>query len=260
MVVDFSEPGPVVFISVIIALTIALAGVLVAAWLASDPDAHTEGKRKVVSRLAFGLIGLTVILGFAIAYWPSGESAVAGAKPPTETAVASTTPTETATPAPAQIVSSTPTQTPTPTQSDAPATPSDAPSLASPSAPVRFELVVDTPTVAAAGGGRVGTNRFQLDDWGDEGPLVQVSPAWTAFSSDGSKYTEQDCDLVVKVDGPEKFGPWYSAKCTKSSFWNGFGDANDSGTSEISLPGQYTLTLTDEKSGISTSLDFEVVE
>lgn len=260
MVLDFGEPGWIVFLSFLIALLIAIVSALISAWLASDPAANTKGKRKAILYSSISLMCLIVILGLAAAFWSSGESVVAGAKPPAETVVASTTPTETATSAPAQIVSSTPTQTPSPTQTDAPATPSDAPSLASPSAPVRFELVVDTPTVTAAGGGRVGTHRFQLDDWGDEGPLVQVSPAWTAYSSDGSEYIEQDCDLVVKVDGPENFGPWYSAKCTKSSFWNGFGDANDSGTSEISLPGQYTLTLTDEKSGISTSLDFEVVQ
>lgn len=236
-----------IFLQLIISVLLIFLAGLFAVWLGIRHKKGGEDTEKALGVSMWAMLALVVVLAVVAAAWPAGtavktagDTSLTG---PTTSPPTSTPPTE---PPPTEPP---PTEPPT---TDPPPTP--------PSAPERFEVIVDTPTLMKAGGNRVGTNRFQLEDYANDGLLVQVAPAWTAYDADGTEFRDDSCSIVVKVEGPESFGPWYSKRCTKSDIWNGNGDPADGGTSEISLPGIYTVTLEDENTGVSTSLDFEVIE
>ena len=256
MVPEFNAGGLPSFLMLLTNLAIAVAAGLITAYIVRENQENSSGGREKLLRFTVATTAGAIILAAASVFlWPSVTADTADGAKVTQTEDPTTPPTEDPTTPPTEGPTTPTTEDPT-----TPPPPPPDPPLTPQAVPERIELVIDTPSVAAAGGSRVGTTRFQLDDWGDEGPLVQVAPAWTSYLPDGTEHREKSCDIVITVEGPESFGPWYSSWCSYNG-WNGFGDAAEDGAaSEISLPGSYTITLTDEKSGLSTEVEFEVIE
>lgn len=139
---------------------------------------------------------------------------------------------------------------PTPTTRTQPTTPTPSVDSAPRSIEVRFGE-----SSAFKVGARVGTNLWQLQDWGGI-PTAYVGYAWEARSADGVAIEGDHCQMLITFDGPGEPAAQRSADCahgiymplnSNAMFW------------EINQPGEYRVTVTDQISGITGSASFEVV-
>jgi uncharacterized protein YfaS (alpha-2-macroglobulin family) len=72
--------------------------------------------------------------------------------------------------------------------------------------------------------------------------------------ADGTKNNGDDCQIIVRVSGADTFPAYRTAECSKSS-----GSMSADNAEEITVPGNYTVTITDETTGATGTADFRVL-
>lgn len=143
--------------------------------------------------------------------------------------------------------------------------PSLAPTVASPgSAQLPAKVVVPPPALASftvdtelgfpGAGSRVGTDLFQLASNGVSG--VQVAYRWYAVMSDGSDNDTDSCQILAVVTGPQQVDSMRSSSCTEVTT-NGFTGSKN--VFYLKSSGTYSITVTDQTTGISAKHSFTVV-
>lgn len=114
-----------------------------------------------------------------------------------------------------------------------------------------FEIWTDHPGGYAAGD-RVGPNMYSLGNAG----YASVSYGWRAIRSDGTFDESESCQIEARVTGPETLEAMRSAECTRGIGSVFTGSANHL---QVHTPGSYTVTLTDQISGLEGTVQFQVV-
>lgn len=122
--------------------------------------------------------------------------------------------------------------------------------------------VVSPPTLASfdittvlgfSGSGiQAGPDLYQIGD----GSGVQVAYDWHARMSDGSGNTTASCQILGTVTGPQSVDSFRTDSCTDTNV-NGF--TGDKNIMFLKAPGTYTVTVTDELTGISNQHAFNVI-
>lgn len=136
----------------------------------------------------------------------------------------------------------------------------DTPSTAQPPAkvvvppPVLASFNVDTALGFPGAGSRVGPDLFQLSSNGASG--VQVAYRWYAVMSDGSSNDTNSCQILAVVTGPQQVDSMRSSSCTEVTT-NGFFSSKN--VFYLKLSGTYSVTVTDQITGISAKHSFKVV-
>lgn len=114
-----------------------------------------------------------------------------------------------------------------------------------------IEIWTDLPQPVNSGK-RVGENKFQLDDAGQ----LTMSYGWRSLDQNGSVINESKCQIVATLNGPQVLPSMLSDKCSQgiAGFFYHLDNQLD-----ITSPGHYSVSVVDELSGVSASLEFEVV-
>ncbi|MEK6311299.1 MAG: hypothetical protein V4737_16105 [Curtobacterium sp.] len=134
--------------------------------------------------------------------------------------------------------------------------PSEPPATqqAAPPAPTLSSFVVNAAlTEPVQVGYKVGPNRFQLDGNG----AASISFSWSGRMSDGTANESDSCSMLATVTGAgSTFPSVLSSSCSApgASSFNGSKNHVD-----IKVPGDYTVTVTDQLTGASGSLTFTVL-
>ena len=102
-------------------------------------------------------------------------------------------------------------------------------------------------------GAKVGPTTFQLSDKHDR---VTVAYTWVAVMSDGTTNESETCQVLTSVTGPETKPAMRTQACTFAGV-NPFSSTEN--VQEYGLPGSYTVTVTDEITGVSGTGSFDVV-
>ncbi len=97
----------------------------------------------------------------------------------------------------------------------------------------------------------MGPNLFQLTP---DGARLGIQWDWVGLASDGTGKTGRYCQIIVNVSGPDDFRPYRTDECSKSS-----GSMRAENAEEFTVPGDYTVTITDEITGATGTASFEVL-
>lgn len=108
----------------------------------------------------------------------------------------------------------------------------------------------ETPAVPCC---KVGPNLFKIDDKSGE---ASFGFHWSSRMSDGTENDTQNCAIVAKVTGPETPPALRTDECSVSGSngFNGFGNYAD-----VTTPGRYNVTITDQVSGVTGSVVVNVI-
>lgn len=100
-------------------------------------------------------------------------------------------------------------------------------------------------------GHRVGEDLYAL---GDDGTL-QLDVTWRVYDSDGRAMQGDQCQIVVSLTGPGDDQARRFSRCgsTARAFFRGWPE-------RITVAGDWTIEVIDELTGLTTSLDIEVLE
>lgn len=93
----------------------------------------------------------------------------------------------------------------------------------------------------------------QLYALNDEGNLT-LDVGWTVYNLDGVARDDEDCQIVVRLEGPggEQQSKRFSAcDAVSRAFFHGWPEA-------ITTPGEWTASITDELTELSTDMEFTV--
>lgn len=99
---------------------------------------------------------------------------------------------------------------------------------------------------------KVGPNTFQIQD----SRSASFGYHWAAVMSDGTTNDTDTCSILVTVSGPEAVESLRTDKCTtkRSNSFSGFKNY-----ANVATPGTYTVTVVDQLSGASGSIEIAVV-
>lgn len=204
-------------------------------------DAANKPKRRTWTLIGVGAALLAVVVATSLITQALTGGTSASDADSLEAAATPTVEDSAAVVAPAETVF----VTVTPTMEDAIETPSAAPtnsarsSTSSTSAPSRFEIVFN--------GDNVGPDLFQRSP-GDD---TWFTAGWTAVTVDGVEVTSRTCQILVSFAGPEFVASERTNQCS----------VNEGKLSHyISTSGEYTMTVTDELTSVSTSRTFTVID
>lgn len=106
-------------------------------------------------------------------------------------------------------------------------------------------------------GRKVGDDLFELEWYNRESGRASLMTAvdWSVTDSDGNSGYSSDCQLIMKLSGP---GLEKSRRFGECSGYLSTGNRNG-WPPEIDSPGEWSLTLIDEKSDKEKSIQFEVL-
>jgi hypothetical protein len=139
-------------------------------------------------------------------------------------------------------------QTDQPVPTTDPATAIAAPTFSG----LRLEFAHDDVT----SGTQVGPSLFQLEPYSDR-KEVTVAFVWYGTMSDGTARTDDSCQILASISGPEPHPAVRSAACTYDSV-NSFRSRTN--LVSITTPGDYSVTVLDELTGVTATSSFTVVE
>lgn len=202
-----------------------------------------------------GLVGILALIqavtGFTIPGPAPTESPAAAT---TESPRVETSPRITTESAP--VVTSPPAAT-TPTSSapsTSPSVPGSQPSAAATSSISvgKSSFIIETklgePVIV---GRKLGRDAYALGSAGE----ADITYKWTGYSSSGTKMDGTNCQMVATITGPQTFPTYRTANCSErfASSFNGHLTGLD-----ITVPGTYTISVTDEVTGATASGSFTV--
>lgn len=99
----------------------------------------------------------------------------------------------------------------------------------------------------------VGINLYQMaNNFGH----IQVAYGWTGLRVDGTEIDSETCQILVTIDGPQAIPAERYGQCTnlQTSFYKA-----DDNKLKISVPGEYEVTVLDEKTGVSGTSSFTIL-
>lgn len=106
-------------------------------------------------------------------------------------------------------------------------------------------------TIEEMSGQKVGPNLFQLTPGGAR---LGIQWDWVGLRADGTENNGNDCQIVVNVSGPDTFPTYRTDECSKSS-----GSMSADNAEEFTVPGNYTVAITDETTGATGTANFRVL-
>lgn len=198
-----------------------------------------------------GVVGVVAILTLLQAFTDfTIDDLWAGNSQPTETSANQSPPTqelESPSPSPSSTATtSAPRVSPTsPPPTTLSAIPSDALS----------SIVVVSEMTTTTYGKVVGRedNLYQMaNGWGH----IQVAYGWSGLRADGTEIKSDNCRIVVAIEGPQSIPAQRYGQCTnlETDFYKA-----DDNKLKITAPGEYKVTVKDEKSGVSGTGIFTIL-
>lgn len=106
-------------------------------------------------------------------------------------------------------------------------------------------------TIESMSGSRVGPNLFQLTPGGAR---LGIQWDWVGLRADGTPDDGEDCQIIVRVTGAANFPAYRTDECSKSS-----GTMSANNAEEFKVPGDYTVSITDETTGATGTANFRVL-
>lgn len=195
-------------------------------------DAAKKPKRRPWTLIGVGVALLAVVVSTSLITQALTGGASASDADSLQAATSQTTEIAAAEVVPAETVYVT--VTPSATATEAPS----ASSTSSTSAPSRFEIVF--------GGNNVGPELYQLN----RGETF-FSTGWTGVTTDGIEVSKYGCQILVSFSGPEFVESERTNQCSVRESWM---------SRKIAAAGEYTMTVTDEVTGVSSSRTFTVID
>lgn len=194
--------------------------------------------KRIIEGVIIGLLvaGVVALVSLLIAMVRGGDRENGGGNPAGSSGEA--TPSESSEPIPT---------TPTPTITISTSTPTPVPDTTLETFDISLERDM--------WGKDIGPNRYQLSDQHNK---VYVIYGWDAVMSDGTENDSESCEIVGSVAGPQRLASYLTNECSYGG-GSSIGNPNET-VLDISVPGDYTVTVKDKLTGVTGSATFQVIE
>ncbi|MDF9277388.1 hypothetical protein P4U43_06220 [Arthrobacter sp. EH-1B-1] len=137
-------------------------------------------------------------------------------------------------------------------ESNEPDPPSPPDTTPPPSPDALASIIVETAVSNTIYGKAVG-DEYQMHNGHG---YIKVAYGWSGRRANDTEVVGETCDIVVDITGPENIPSETYAQC--SNHETDFFNASDNDM-QISTPGTYEITVTDEKTGVSGSKEITIL-